>query len=789
MRYTCLFIALVLLASMTSLAAPWQFQQQKGDTLQERMYVHTDKNFYVAGEIVWFKVYGVKATDCQPTNLSKIAYVEIIDREGKPVVQGKVRLGPKGGDGSFYLPLSIASDNYRLRAYTRYMKNDGPGIFFEKAVTILNTIKPGTPGSTEPAGIKAAFFPEGGQLVKDIESRVAFHVTDEYGKGINVDGVLVDEAGDTITHFSSHRLGMGSFLLKPKPGDHYMAIVRGPGTTSVTVPMPATGESGFVLNVTDNKDSRWKIRVLGQGTDPASRGENVFLLASTRKILRKAIEGFLAYEGELTLYLDKSALGEGVSQLTLFNKDHQAVSERLVFTRPQTETQLNLHSDKEAYAAREPVQLSALLGKEIAQDQHASYSLSVFQQDSLQGNDDAGIDSYLWLSSDLHGEVESPGFYFSEDPEVPSATDELLLTHGWRRFNTPGVSAHDGEMSTVAIPELRGHLVAAKITRVTDGMPGIDVTCYLSCPSRPFGLYTTLSDSTGMAYFTVNDFYGPGEIIVQTDKTNNIAYRSDVLTPFWGKYNAEEWSRPLLRKEYEEMLTQRSIAMQAQNIYEADSIRRFDAPVLKDTLAFFGKPEYSYPLDDYKRFTTMEEVLREFVVSVSVVPHNGKLTMRIYDEAYKNLFTDNLLVMIDGVPLMDYNQLFKYDPLKIKKLDVVPRRYQLGPASFSGIVSAETYQGQFTAFELDPSIIAVDYEDLQLHRQFYAPEYKPGERKTHLPDLRTTLYWAPDLSPDKEGRGNLQFFTSDQKGKFHVVLQGINSEGKPVSASTEFSVK
>ena len=199
----------------------------------------------------------------------------------------------------------------------------------------------------------------------------------------------------------------------------------------------------------------------------------------------------------------------------------------------------------------------------------------------------------------------------------------------------------------------------------------------------------------------------------------------------------------------------KSIAMQAQNIYFADSIRKFNPPELADTLPFFGKAEFSYPLDEYKRFTTMEEVLREYVRSINVVLRDGKLYMTMYDELYAKMYVDatqaiyrdNILVLLDGVPLMNYNRIFSYDPLKVKKLEVVPRRFVMGGINFNGIASFETYNGRFDGFEMTPGVVAVDYEGLQLQREFYSPSYESNiEKERRVPDFRTTLYWTARCS-------------------------------------------
>ena len=201
------------------------------------------------------------------------------------------------------------------------------------------------------------------------------------------------------------------------------------------------------------------------------------------------------------------------------------------------------------------------------------------------------------------------------------------------------------------------------------------------------------TDNKGMVYFDVKNYYGPGEIIIQASREITSSYRVDVLTPFAEEIQFQQIPFFSLAQKEEVSLTDKSIAMQAQNIYAADSIRRFNPPVLTDTLPFFGKAEYTYRLDDYKRFTTMEEVLREYVTPINVVLRNGKLYMSIYDEILRTVYTEKVLVLLDGVPLMDYQKIFSYDPLKVKKLEVVPRRYIIGGMNFKGIASFETYQG------------------------------------------------------------------------------------------------
>ena len=73
--------------------------QYRSQHLQEKMFVHTDKECYLAGEICWFKIYVVDAGLHCPLDLSKVAYLEWLDKDNKPVLQAKVSLSKGHGDG------------------------------------------------------------------------------------------------------------------------------------------------------------------------------------------------------------------------------------------------------------------------------------------------------------------------------------------------------------------------------------------------------------------------------------------------------------------------------------------------------------------------------------------------------------------------------------------------------------------------------------------------------------------------------------------------------------------
>jgi hypothetical protein len=395
--------------------------------------VHTDKNFYLAGELLWFKIYNVDGALYQPVDLSKVAYVEILDKENKPVMQAKIELSKGKGNGSFYLPVSINSGNYKLRAYTNWMKNFSAAYYFEKPVTIVNTLKTlTTPAADTNNRYQVAFFPEGGNLVKEISSKVAFRVTDRFGKGVNCKGIVLSANNDTLLHFQTFKFGMGHFMFTPASTQAAKALIALPDGSTITQELPAVYEQGYVMQLAEEATGAVKITVSGRSVPD----QPVFLFVHSRQVMQVAERQSLT-SGHASFLIDKSKLADGLSSFTLFNEKQQPVCERLYFKRPQQVLTVAANSNAARYGNRKRVAIAVNTQHAGAQaGTPANLSLAVYRLDSLQTVEPGSLLSYLWLTSELTGNIESPGYYFSAgNDDIQEATDNLVLVHGWRRFN------------------------------------------------------------------------------------------------------------------------------------------------------------------------------------------------------------------------------------------------------------------------------------------------------------------------------------------------------------------
>jgi hypothetical protein len=760
-----------------------KFHAYRLDALQEKIYAHTDRMLYLTGETMWFKLYYVDGTLHKPLNVSKVAYIEILDKANLPVLQGKVQLSEGGGNGSFFLPASLSTGNYTFRVYTNWMKNFSPEFYFSQTFTIINPfIKPELTSAKSEISYRADFFPEGGNLVAGIQSKIGFRITDISGRGKNVKGYLLNGNRDTLVSFAPSKFGIGHFLFTPSEDQQYSIVIKDDRGRSSTHPFVTVNDAGYVMQLKDS-GSFLNVRVTAKDVDEPF----VYLFAHARQVIAHA--GFQILQRHKAVFsIKKADLPEGITHVTLFNGDLQPLCERLYFKSPEKRLDISVRSNQQVYSQRRKVSIdigTVSRGK----GGPANVSMAVFRVDSMSTNQRTGLYEYLWLTADLTGEIESPEYYF--DPANSNATmhiDNLMLTHGWRRFDWKDVLEKTREKTH--IPEHNGHIITGSVTK--DGKYERGVLTYLASPGNIIRAYGSRSDDQGAVRYEIKDFYGPRKIIIQphTDSANH--YEIKIQNPFSTAYSRPPRPLVVIPGDVKSNLLQRSIAMQVQDVYYYEQYgNRFLNPKI-DSSAFYGKADATFFLDDYTRFQVMEEVMREYVPGVFVRKRRDGFHLILVDIVHGGVLSGDPMVLLDGVPVFDVDDIMAVDPLRIRKLEVVKRQYYFGPAVFSGIVSYSTYpkDTELGGIKLNPQTITMNYDGLQLKRQFHNPQYNTDpERNNRLPDQRYLLYWNADIATDAEGRQQVEFYTSDVEGNYLIMVEGMSKDGFAGSSQLKFSVK
>ncbi len=753
------------------------FAAYQKNNLHEKVYVHLNKNDFLTGEVVWFKIYCVDGSSNKPLDLSKVAYIELLDNKNVAVLQTKVSLKNGAGNGSFILSSLLNSGSYRLRAYTNWMRNFDAAWYFQQDITIINPNIP-LPADTrlDSSTYDIQFFPEGGHLVAGLSSNVAFKITAADGLGRDGRGFIIGPQHDTVARFTTLKFGIGSFLFKPLAQSGYQAIIS-IGKRKIIKSLPEISANGIIEQASINSLG-WDVHIQSAGNIPA---RDIYLVVHDGNKIVYAVQGLLA-SGEADFSISKDKLGDGVNYLTLFN-GQRPVCERLIFKRPDRKLLISAGTEAPTYHSREKVNLDIDTKNKQNKSEAANLSVSVYRLDSLQKIAAGNIAGYLWLSADVRGFIESPDYYLDTDDN--EALDNLLLAQGWTQFEWTKASGNTLKINY--LPEYKGPIITGKLTNTLSGEPAVNISTYLTIAGRQHQLHLAKSDSTGNLLFSTTNFYGPKEIVVQTDWLRDSIYRIDINNPFSEEYDTRPFPLFYLDPSIQDLLAAYYINIQVQNTFSGKASQQFIA-VPAEPLEFYGEPTSNYKLDDYTRFPSTREVIFEYVRLVRINSSNNQVSFQLVGDD-KNVLPGHPLVLLDSKPIFDGNRVLKIDPLKVKSLDVVTHSYIYGPEVFNGILSFKSYDGASINTELDPRAVVLDFEGLQLERKFYSPVYESKPQHDNpLPDFRTVLYWNPNFNTEATGV-KLSFYTGDKAGKYIGIIEGISANGNAGSKYFYFEVK
>ena len=489
----------------------------------EKVYLHLDRDSYYPGDDIWFKAYLIDGSGRLLSSNSKNLHVELISPSTEIIGSRVIRVEEGLGHGDFHLSDSLKSGRYRLRAYTNYMRNFGTELFFSRNIIIINT------RDTDKSLIEGEgevidkpelyFFPEGGSLVDNVVSNVAFKAIDPQGKGYDVSGGVYSSANEKITDLKSTHAGMGIFSLEPKAGLRYYATIKNRSGETFRYEIPTGFSTGIVLSVVKNQDGELLLVFrTNPGTLKSVMNHDFSLTASdhsaglkTYTFRMKSLNSFLN--------LPTDDLPDGIIKLTLSGADGIPLCERLVFLQEAEDTKLTLETNKTLFNKRDSVSVKINLSDSSGLSPEAFLSLSA--TDSIFADNSSRfpttISSWFLLESDIRGKIEDPSYYF--DPANPNRLkdlDVLLLTQGWRDF--------EWKYKTMKYPPEYGFTISGKARKKFSDSPLKNTTITLALFGKEKPLITmTSADSTGKFHIDEIDFSGEAKLIASiTDDKDNL---------------------------------------------------------------------------------------------------------------------------------------------------------------------------------------------------------------------------------------------------------------------------
>jgi hypothetical protein len=789
----------------------------------EKLYLQTDREFYFPGETVWLKSYMTDSHTGILTPGAENIVVQLTDKKGDVVLETNLLSINGQSPGHIFLPDTLPPGNYLLRAGTDYLVNFGEESFFHKPISVTRLPRTSrgiesrqrvTTTSRMVADVQ--FLPEGGKLLQGISNLVAFKATDASGFGADIKGSVRDESGTEVAAISTDYKGMGLFFFKPEPGKRYRASING---------FPSFRFSFDSLVVAEGV----KIQLVNQ----TSRELTVNIAANSQKFLNKSFYIVNMHRGNVVFYqpfqmqeinhllrFSTDMLKGGINQLVLLDENLVPVSERLLFGDHYSLNEIKVEADSKIYPVRSEVNLSVYSDKDHPEISNLSVAV-VHQSATSETGASQNILSWLLLGSELKGFIESPSDFFNDTGLNAQAKLRLLmLTNGWSSYfwNSVPVSGVDLSHQPTAGLEISG---VATDVRTGQTLKSGEITLVVEKDGE-MAFLTQPVENNGQFTFTGLLFNDTASIYIQAKKLRSRKRTTITLNDSKGlpvsathKKRLEgtiEFPAELERLKYQQYLVtekfdrKEALNRTTANRQEAPDISKdghFRIYSKADQVIEVPEKEASYGniLDFLAgkaagldisggqviiRGTTNIDGNSTPLFLIDGVPVNIKGTQNMPEEIGENVDDDSWegrndeVEKIRSIPLGD-----------IEKVEILksPQNLALfGVEGSNGVIAIYTRKGKTDIpVNITKGVLSRKITGYSSYRKFYNPMYIPENNLTGIPDYRTTLFWEPQAIL-KGDHASFPFFTSDQTGKYHVVVEGISESGKICIGSAEFEV-
>lgn len=752
---------------------------------QERMYLHFDKEIYNPGETIWFKAY--LFSGIFPSPYSKTIYAELVDRNGKILERKQAPVFSGGAAAAFDIPADIRENVLYVRAYTAWMLNFDSSFLYSKEIPLINVENSNTPSSVKEAWY-LEFFPEGGDLVEQVESRVAFKARDARGLPFDISGVIKTNKGETIADFKSIHNGMGTFKINPEASETYIAEWTDPKGKKIKTPLPKALKSGIVLEVVPAAGSlNFKI-----SRPENSKGESFYVVAQLQHLLLYRAKANLEQSASITGNIPITDLPAGIIQVTVFTEKQQPLAERVVFVRPTDYyfiTDLNLPLKATNKRGRNVIQI------DVSDTLNTNLSISVTDADlnpPVKGAED--IYSGIFLSSDLKGYIHNPGYYFSSDVDsVQKHLDLVMLTHGWRRFKWEDVLANKWP-EIKFLPEEYITLSGTVSGMARQVIARQEINGIFDVEGKQELLNIAL-DSTGKFDIPGMIFYDTARLYYQFNNDKDRILTSSAIFSFQNSMVNQPpayMDSTVLNKNsvIEDDVIERNkiIAERMQELFAEKKVQELESV----TVSARAKSKETLLDEEYTSGLFKSGNARIFAVEDDVLAM-GSMTVLNYLQGR----VPGLQILVagggqanmswrGGVPALYLNemqsdvQIVQSIPMSdVALIKVFPPPFFGGGSSGSGgAIAVYTKKGK----EVQGDFKGLDFAKIPGYspvKQFYSPDYSTYDIEHSQPDLRSTLYWNPFIVTDKNNkRIILNFYNNDVTKRFRIVIEGISEDGR-----------
>lgn len=803
---------------------------------QEKLYIQTDKVDYMAGEMVWIRAFLTDASTHLPDYRSRYVYIELVNPFNK--IEQRIRLRQDSLSmihGQIVLSNTLAGGEYSIRAYTRYMQNLEEDYFFRKAINIISPYSKGlrmslvqeeenkirvnftNPVTGEPmkatntllltstdtlyhtnmqTGIRAkintnslsnrtlllyagnygqyinlpdkekdfdvSFFPEGGQMVPECMNKIAFKALNNLGLGEEVRGEILTEEGDTITSFRSYHRGMGYVSLIPAADTKYIARCRNKKGKEKTVVLPQASHINLALKI-NRRQNVFYVSVLHS---PSTEKTNSNVLIVHQRGVPKYVQ--LWDENIEQLTFNAHDFSNGVIHSLLSDNTGNIISERLAFNDVHQESEGKVFIDKASHLSRSKVVLQLKAHTPDGKLLNGNAAISVTNNYDTQPDTLNSILATMLLTSELRGFIEAPHWYFQgeKNKKKQEALEQLMLTQGWRRYDMQ--AAVKGQFKHPQYPHEESMSFKGKVK--TNVLRKAQKNAQVRITAPEVGMVElTTTDHEGN--FLLKGFEFPDSTKYLLSTVSKGGNDNITLQVAQEEFPLIQTSFPFIHLNKPEEKYAYITKMENKITLE-NGIRHI----------FLDEVLVTAP---YKIFSTETEKVADKVIKESKLEQSGAPTLSmainsiwgIYDRggSVGYVLDDCELSSEEAKQILEFMPKESFEQIEMLRLPAAIRYFG---GNRSVVILLYTKRGgtKYNATWKPSNLAYITPLGYQQAVEFYSPTYNNPQNIEDKLDLRTTIYWKPNVI-FKDGLAEVSFYTADGEVDYTITVEGVANDG------------
>ncbi len=769
----------------------------------EKLFIHTDKELYIAGEYIWFKGYLKNNSELSKLPESNFIYIELY--QDSIITRVKIKRTEDGFTGNLPLNHKLRSGKYVLRGYTLWMMNSRPDYMFHKQVTIINptdktaesayALLEKSVNNNSDTLASFDFYPEGGVYMPERFAVIAFKAKGSTGAGFTLNGELFNQQDSLITTFSTQHKGMGMMMFYPVTGERYHVKVPDGKGGIVRFNLPDPVNSGAMLNVRRRDGKYFLSATLSR--EVSETGAKIFIHDGSEIFFAEDIKG----EQKL-LVIGEEKFSPGINHILITDVNANILSERLIFIYGKRGPEISLTTDKEeeARGIREPATLTLKITDSGGKPMKGEFSVSVTDHflapaDSLNDN----IKSYMLLSSELKGVIEEPAFYFGpESPERERAMELLMMVQGWRYYDLP-VSGSLFQTKRMEQPQKRWYekeYIQQISGRATSTFRNTK-RAILSVLAPEIDLAVS-ENLTSNGRFTITDIDFPDStnfIVSCTGKEGQKGYYVELEEQkFPAPFNkgfiskigtpADKTRMMVYSQLFYESGGTAPINLNAAVVSSSPQIRPKYNP--SPFNQYFDRKQLRErsDLDLYSGMSLLDYVVGNFP-GLMYGPQGEDGLRSVVSTRSFNITGEkgSPLVYINRAQVQSTGDLDMYTVDDIENVAFLKGSDGFMFRTLSGVILVTLRKAAIntnTSWYYNTKLL--NPLGWQKPSKFYSPDYsQERDNSAVVFDSRTVLYWNPKITTDENGVAEINFYTSDRKTRFNIDIQGVTQTGEFVS--------